>query len=172
MSMASEYRVKARQFIAGAAFPPDDLRVIFEAFDDAWAEVSPDVSARVSAIEAARLSLATIVLNLATAGPIERSPQDCGRRCVPGQASAWMSEPAPNALEASRTAAPSPRCRTWPRSSSASWGGVNRSHCAADGPSAVAPLRGHGVRSSSRPRGCCGGAPVGLGAPLRLVQSC
>jgi len=65
--------VKARQFIAGAAFPPDDLKVIFEAFDDAWDEVSPNVSARASAIEAARLSLATIVLNLARAGPIERS---------------------------------------------------------------------------------------------------
>src|SRR5262245_29322613 len=45
--------MKARQLIGGAAFPPDVLRVIFDAFDDAWAEVGPDVSRRVHAIEAA-----------------------------------------------------------------------------------------------------------------------
>jgi hypothetical protein len=65
--------VKARQLIGAATFPPDELKVIFEAFDDAWDELAPDVSARVSAIEAARLSLATIVLSLAAAGPPERS---------------------------------------------------------------------------------------------------
>jgi hypothetical protein len=64
--------VKARQLIGGAAFPPDALKVIFEAFDDAWDEVAPDVSVRASAIEAARLSLATIVLSIAAAGAIER----------------------------------------------------------------------------------------------------
>lgn len=64
--------MKPRQLIGGAAFPPDVLKVIFGAFDDAWDEVAPEVSARASAIEAARLSLATIVLNLAAAGPIER----------------------------------------------------------------------------------------------------
>jgi hypothetical protein len=65
--------VKARQLIGGASFPPDELKVIFEAFDDAWDELSPKVSARASAIESARLSLAAIVLNLAAAGQIERS---------------------------------------------------------------------------------------------------
>ena len=64
--------MKSRQFIGGAAFPPDELKVIFGAFDDAWGEVAAEVSARASAIDAARLSLATIVLNLAAVGPIER----------------------------------------------------------------------------------------------------
>jgi hypothetical protein len=64
--------MKPRQLIRGAAFPPDELNVIYKAFDDAWAEVTPDVSARASAIEAARLSLATIVLSLAKAGHVER----------------------------------------------------------------------------------------------------
>jgi hypothetical protein len=64
--------MKARQLIGGAAFAPDELRVIFEAFDDAWSELAGDVSARASAIEASRLSLAAIVLSLATAGPIDR----------------------------------------------------------------------------------------------------
>jgi len=58
--------------ISVASFAPDVLKVIFEAFDDAWAEVAPEVSGRASAIEAARLSLATIVLSLAKAGPVER----------------------------------------------------------------------------------------------------
>jgi hypothetical protein len=49
------------------------LKVIFEAFDDAWGEVGTDVSGRVDAIEAARLSLADIVLSLAKTGPIERA---------------------------------------------------------------------------------------------------
>jgi hypothetical protein len=64
--------VKARRLIGGASFPHGELKVIFEAFDDAWDEVTPDVSARASAIEAARLSLAEIVLSLAAVGPIER----------------------------------------------------------------------------------------------------
>ena len=33
--------MKARQHIAGAAYSPDELRIICEAFDDAWAEVTP-----------------------------------------------------------------------------------------------------------------------------------
>jgi hypothetical protein len=64
--------MKARQLIGGSAFQPDELKVIFDAFDDAWLEVGGDISARADAIESARLSLATIVLSLAAAGPIER----------------------------------------------------------------------------------------------------
>jgi hypothetical protein len=52
---------------------PDALKVIFEAFDDAWDEVAPGVSVSASAIEAARLSLATIVLSIVAAGTIERA---------------------------------------------------------------------------------------------------
>jgi hypothetical protein len=64
--------MKARQLIGSASFQPDELKVIFEAFDDAWDEIAADVSSRASAVEAARLSLAQIVLNLAAGGPIER----------------------------------------------------------------------------------------------------
>jgi hypothetical protein len=70
--VARGYRVKACQLIGSAAFAPDELRVIFEAFDEAWDEVAPDVRAGASAIDAARLSLAAIVLSLAAAGTIER----------------------------------------------------------------------------------------------------
>jgi hypothetical protein len=64
--------MKARELIGGASYPPETLRVIFEAFDDAWTEVGPSVGADRGAIETGRLSLATIVLSLAKTGPIER----------------------------------------------------------------------------------------------------
>jgi hypothetical protein len=64
--------MKARQVIGGAAFTPDTLKVIYEAFDAAWAEVGPDVSRRAQAIEAARQSLAAITLSIAAAGPVDR----------------------------------------------------------------------------------------------------
>jgi hypothetical protein len=65
--------MKARQLLGGAAFPPHELRIIFEAFDDAWSEVATEVGTDPSAVEAARLSLATIVLSLAKTGPLERT---------------------------------------------------------------------------------------------------
>jgi hypothetical protein len=63
--------MNARQLIGGAAFSPDELSVIYRAFDDAWTEVASDVSIRASAVETARLSLATIVLSLARMGQVE-----------------------------------------------------------------------------------------------------
>ena len=64
--------MEARQLIGGASFSPDMLRTIYGAFDDAWGEVAAEVSSRRSAIDAARLSLATIVLSVARIGPIDR----------------------------------------------------------------------------------------------------
>jgi hypothetical protein len=64
--------MRARQLIAGAAFPPDVLKVLFDAFEDAWRELAPHISGDPTVIEAARLSLAEIVLGIARAGPIDR----------------------------------------------------------------------------------------------------
>ena len=64
--------MRARHIIGGATFSPDVLKVLFEAFDDAWHEVAADVSMRAGAIDAARLRLATIVLSLAKSGPVDR----------------------------------------------------------------------------------------------------
>ena len=64
--------MRVANILAGCTYGPETLKTIGKAFDDAWAEVTPDVSARASAIEAARLSLATIVLSLAKAGHVER----------------------------------------------------------------------------------------------------
>jgi hypothetical protein len=64
--------MKARQLIGGASFPPDVLRVLFDAFDDAWTEVAPWIGKEPVVVDQARLSLANIVLSLARVGPIDR----------------------------------------------------------------------------------------------------
>jgi hypothetical protein len=65
VGLSEEDSMKARQLIAGATYDPDTLKIIFKAFDDAWAEAKPSVSSRAIAVEAARLSLANIILSLA-----------------------------------------------------------------------------------------------------------
>jgi hypothetical protein len=64
--------VSARELIGSGAFPPDVLHILFEAFDDAWAEVVADVEQQPAAIEAARMTLAGIVLTLGRVGPVDR----------------------------------------------------------------------------------------------------
>ena len=56
--------MKARRQVASAVYDPATLKVIGKAFDDAWEQIAPQVSARAYAIEAARLRLAEIVLGL------------------------------------------------------------------------------------------------------------
>ena len=58
--------MKARQLIRSVTFGPDALKAIGQAFDDAWMEIAPNVSVRAKAVDAARLTLANIVLSLAT----------------------------------------------------------------------------------------------------------
>jgi hypothetical protein len=57
--------MKAHQLIGKASYGPDALKVIFKAFDAAWKEAKPSVSKRALALEAARLSLANIILSIA-----------------------------------------------------------------------------------------------------------
>jgi hypothetical protein len=52
------------------SFDPDALRMIFAAYDAAWKEIAPRVSPEPAALEWARMSLATIVLGLGSAGAI------------------------------------------------------------------------------------------------------
>ena len=57
--------MKARQLIGSASYGPDVLRVLYAAFDDAWAHLAPTHSATPLMIEATRLKLANVVLSLA-----------------------------------------------------------------------------------------------------------
>ena len=60
--------MKARQLIGGASYGPDELKVLFKAFDDAWDGLVAHVGDDPQAIEAARLKLANVVLGLARYG--------------------------------------------------------------------------------------------------------
>jgi hypothetical protein len=60
--------MQARQLIQGASYGPDEVKALGKAFDYAWAQIAPGVSSRAEAIEAARLKLANVVLDLARRG--------------------------------------------------------------------------------------------------------
>jgi hypothetical protein len=57
--------MKARQLIQDCAYGPETLKVLFKAFDDAWAEIEANFDAGSGGSDAARIKLATIVLSLA-----------------------------------------------------------------------------------------------------------
>jgi hypothetical protein len=63
--------MKARRLIESASYDPEQLKALRQAFDDAWERIAPDVSTRPTAIEAARLKLAEIVLGLAKNGNLD-----------------------------------------------------------------------------------------------------
>jgi hypothetical protein len=56
--------MEARRLIAGASVGPDALKVLFQAYDEAWALLAPRCGNDQSVIETARLRLANIVLGL------------------------------------------------------------------------------------------------------------
>ena len=64
--------MRARQLISSAGFPPHHLTTILEGFEDAWAEIGPDAGPDPIVVEAARLSLADVVVSIARAGLIDR----------------------------------------------------------------------------------------------------
>jgi hypothetical protein len=57
--------MQPRQMARPASFGPDELRVIFAAYDAAWREIALKVGTDSATTETARLALATIVLGLA-----------------------------------------------------------------------------------------------------------
>jgi hypothetical protein len=57
--------LKARRLIGSAAYGPDVLRVLFDAFDDAWARIAPTCGNDPQVVEASRTRLANIILALA-----------------------------------------------------------------------------------------------------------
>jgi hypothetical protein len=52
--------MKGRQLIDGAAFGPETLKVVGQAFDEAWTEIAGNFGSNPSEIEAARLKLAML----------------------------------------------------------------------------------------------------------------
>jgi hypothetical protein len=64
--------MKAHQLLARSAFDPAQLKTMGQAFEDAWAQIAPQISARAGAIDAARYKLAQLVLSLAKRGILDR----------------------------------------------------------------------------------------------------
>ena len=64
--------MKARQLLASSAFDPAQLKTMGQAFEDAWEQIAPQISARAGAIDAARYKLAQLVLSLAKRGILDR----------------------------------------------------------------------------------------------------
>jgi hypothetical protein len=60
--------VKAQSLLANSGFAPEELKVLYKAFDDAWEQISPGISQRAEAVEGARIKLAGIILGLASNG--------------------------------------------------------------------------------------------------------
>ena len=58
--------MKARQLIGDCAYGPETLKVLFKAFDDAWEEIEANFDTGSGARDAARIELATVVLDLAS----------------------------------------------------------------------------------------------------------
>jgi hypothetical protein len=58
--------LEAKQFIDGASFGPDVLKVMGDAFESAWAEIANNFSNDLVHVEAALLKLATALLSVAS----------------------------------------------------------------------------------------------------------
>lgn len=57
--------MEARRLIASAHYGPDELKVLFQAFDDAWEIIAPRCGDNGLAIQATRLKLANTILSVA-----------------------------------------------------------------------------------------------------------
>ena len=55
--------MRAKQLIEGASYDPDALKIVCQAFDEAWANIAGNFGNDPPAIEAARLKLANIILS-------------------------------------------------------------------------------------------------------------
>jgi hypothetical protein len=58
--------MEARQRIAGAAFGPDALKTIAQAFDEAWERIAGNFGTDVATVNGARAKLADAVLSVAS----------------------------------------------------------------------------------------------------------
>jgi hypothetical protein len=64
-----------RRLLDAAPYGPATLCILFEAFDGAWDEIKTEIGELPDKAEAARLSLATVILDLAKSGIIADADQ-------------------------------------------------------------------------------------------------
>ena len=68
--------MEPRELIDKASFGPDALKVIYQAFDDAWSEIATDYS-RGAEADAARTELAKALLSVASEGSTNSRTLKC-----------------------------------------------------------------------------------------------
>ena len=56
--------MEARQRISNASYSPEALKVLGQAFDEAWEDIAGNFGGNALAVQAARLKLANIMLDL------------------------------------------------------------------------------------------------------------
>lgn len=71
----------SHELIKAAAYGPEDLKLICEAFDRAWEAIMPVVDDAPLAQEAARLKLANMILSIARSD--KRGHARCGQAAQP-----------------------------------------------------------------------------------------
>lgn len=71
--------MKARNLLSGATYGPERLKLIYQAFDDAWQAIEPLVDKAPLAHEAARLKLANLILEVAKDGEAAQSTEAAPR---------------------------------------------------------------------------------------------
>ena len=73
----------AREQVGRASFGPEALKVIGQAFDDAWASIAPGVASNPLAVRATRLRLADAILSVATGASRDASAlKEAGLRAM------------------------------------------------------------------------------------------
>jgi hypothetical protein len=55
--------MRARQLIEGASYGPEALKILCQAFEDAWTSIAGNFGNDATSIDAARLKLANIILS-------------------------------------------------------------------------------------------------------------
>jgi hypothetical protein len=81
--------MKARQLIDGASYGPEELKVIEQAFDDAWAAIEGNFGDDPAVRENARIRLAKAILSVAVEGV--RGPEALKAGALEAMALAYRS---------------------------------------------------------------------------------
>ena len=85
--------MRAHQLIAGASFGPDAVKVIGEAFDQAWAQIEGNFGRDSSDTERARYRLACAVLSVASEN--SRNVSELKKAALEAMASGYRNRPFP-----------------------------------------------------------------------------
>ena len=97
--------MRADNLIRSSTHGPEELRVLFQAFDDAWERIRPSVGQDPHAVEDARGRLAMIILSLAEADTFGLTTANTATTIADAATELWQL-PTGNGRDPSAVAAP------------------------------------------------------------------